>query len=70
MANRGGTLASIVSVQDEVKAKEKHIKAGFIWLNSNGEQLAKLADLLEQNQLKVTIGHRFPLSESWNNGSS
>ncbi|WP_213421527.1 NADP-dependent oxidoreductase [Bhargavaea massiliensis] len=59
----GGRLASIVSNPDQEIASQKNIKSGNVWLDPNGEQLAKMADLLEQNKLKVVIGHRFPLSE-------
>ncbi|CAM3686286.1 MULTISPECIES: NADP-dependent oxidoreductase [Paenibacillus] len=58
----GGKLASIVSEPNQEKAAQKNIKSGNVWLNPNGSQLAKMADLLEQNKLKVLIGHRFPLS--------
>lgn len=59
----GGRLASIVSNPDQEIASQKNIKSGNVWLDPNGEQLAKMADLLEQKKLKVVIGHRFPLSE-------
>ncbi|KKO54818.1 hypothetical protein [Paenibacillus sp. DMB20] len=56
-------MASIVSEPDQEKAAQKNIKSGNVWLNPNGPQLAKMAELLEQNKLKVMIGHGFPLSE-------
>ncbi|ENH96068.1 oxidoreductase, zinc-binding protein [Gracilibacillus halophilus YIM-C55.5] len=59
----GGTLASIASKPDEEKSKEKNITSDFIWLIPKGENLKKLADLMEQGQLRVTIGHQFPLTE-------
>lgn len=55
-------MASIVSEPDKEKAALKNIKAKNIWLDPNGEQLAKMANLLAQGKLKVIIGHRFPLT--------
>ncbi|SHN27565.1 NADP-dependent oxidoreductase [Gracilibacillus kekensis] len=60
----GGTIASIAGQPNQEKAKQKNIKADFIWLVPRGDRLKELADLLEQNKLSVTIGHRFPLSEA------
>ncbi|MFD9625681.1 NADP-dependent oxidoreductase [Peribacillus muralis] len=59
----GGKLASIVSEPNQDKALQKNIKSGNVWLVPNGQQLAKIANLLEQKKLKVIIGHKFPLSE-------
>lgn len=58
----GGRMASIVSEPDQEKAALRNIKAKNIWLVPNGEQLAKMADLLAQGKLKIIIGHRFPLT--------
>jgi len=60
---KGGKLASIVSEPSQQKAEQKNIKAGLVWLVPNGEQLAQIAELLEQNIVKVMIGHSFPLSQ-------
>jgi NADPH:quinone reductase-like Zn-dependent oxidoreductase len=59
----GGRLASIVSEPNQQKAEQKKIKSGLVWLTPNGEQLAKIAELLQQRKLKVIIGHKFPLTE-------
>lgn len=58
----GGRLASIVSKPDQQKALQKNIKSDLVWLIPNGEQLKKLAELLQDEKLKVIIGHTFPLS--------
>lgn len=42
----GGKLASIVFEPDQEKAAQKNIKSGNVWLNPNGPQLAKMAELL------------------------
>lgn len=59
----GGKLVSIAGNPDEEKAKEKGIKAGFLWLEENGKQLSEVADLLENGKVKSVIGHTFPLTE-------
>lgn len=59
----GGKLASIVSEPNQEKSREKNIKSGNVWLVPNGQQLEKIANLLEQNKLRVIIGHKFPFSE-------
>lgn len=59
----GGKLASIVAEPDKEKSAAKNIKSGLVWLKPNGEQLKKIAEQLSKNDLKVIIGHRFPLTE-------
>ncbi|MFS0752566.1 NADP-dependent oxidoreductase [Oceanobacillus sp. 1P07AA] len=59
----GGKLVSIAGNPDEEKAKEKGIKAGFLWLEENGKQLSEIADLLETGEVKPVIGHTFPFTE-------
>ncbi|WP_035722402.1 NADP-dependent oxidoreductase [Gracilibacillus boraciitolerans] len=64
VVGEGGKIATIAGQPDQDKAKQKNIKADFIWLVPKGEQLKELADLLEQGKLHVEIGHRFPLTEA------
>jgi NADPH:quinone reductase-like Zn-dependent oxidoreductase len=59
----GGKLASIVAEPDKEKSAAKNITSGLVWLKPNGEQLKKIAEQLSKNDLKVIIGHRFPLTE-------
>ena len=59
----GGVLVSIVQPPDQEKAKEKDIKAGLVWLEPNGEQLAVLAKMIEEEELKPIVGHVLPFSE-------
>jgi len=59
----GGTLISIPSGMSEVlteKAKSKNINAYFILVQSNGQQMKILADLLEKGILKSHVSHSFP----------
>lgn len=59
----GGVLVSIVQPPDQEKAKEKEIKAGFVWLEPNGEELSELAKLMEEDELKPLIDSILPFSE-------
>ncbi|SDK06144.1 NADP-dependent oxidoreductase [Sediminibacillus albus] len=59
---KGGKLVSVVGAPDENIAKEKGIKAGSLWLDPNGRQLAELAGLMEKGELIATVGHTFPFS--------
>ncbi|KAB8130751.1 NADP-dependent oxidoreductase [Gracilibacillus oryzae] len=57
-----GRLISIVGEPDQDKAKEKNAEAKGIWLQPDGNQLSKLADLLEKGKMKSIVGSTFPLS--------
>jgi NADPH:quinone reductase-like Zn-dependent oxidoreductase len=59
----GGKLVSIVAPPNEEKAKEKNIKAGFVWLQPNGKQLQQLADLMGKGSLKSIVGHVYHFSD-------
>ncbi|MCP3027467.1 NADP-dependent oxidoreductase [Halobacillus sp. A5] len=59
----GGRLVSIVQAPDENKAGELGIKAGFEWLEPDGEKLAQLANLMVKGEMVSKVGHRFPLTQ-------
>ncbi|RIW34718.1 NADP-dependent oxidoreductase [Bacillus salacetis] len=58
-----GKLVSIVSPPDEEEAKKFGVKAGFLWLDPNGEQLKKLSDAYSAGNLKPVIGTTLKFSE-------
>jgi 2-desacetyl-2-hydroxyethyl bacteriochlorophyllide A dehydrogenase len=60
---KGGTLVSVVQPPDEKKAADMEIKVKFHWLIPNGEQLQKLAELMEVGKLKPIVGSLFDFSE-------
>ncbi|MFL2099973.1 NADP-dependent oxidoreductase [Desemzia sp. FAM 23989] len=60
---RGGTLVSIAAPPDEEKAAEKGIKTGYFFLEPDGERLQELAELMKNDELKVTIGKTVPFTE-------
>ncbi|RWZ58879.1 NADP-dependent oxidoreductase [Halobacillus fulvus] len=60
---KGGRLASIVQPPSEEKAEEYGVKAGFVWLEPNGDKLARLAEMMKKGHLTSVIGHQFDFSE-------
>lgn len=54
-----GRLVSIVGIEDKQLAAEKNISAESIWLQPNGEQLQKIADLMAAGKVKSIIGEVF-----------
>jgi NADPH:quinone reductase-like Zn-dependent oxidoreductase len=60
---KGGTLVSVVQPPNEQKAEEMGINAKFHWLNPNGAQLEKLANLMKEGKLKPIVGSLFEFSE-------
>ncbi|MCA0971125.1 NADP-dependent oxidoreductase [Halobacillus litoralis] len=59
----GGRLVSITQPPKEEEAERHNVKAGFVFLDPKGEQLAELAKMMEKGKLTSVIGHRFDLSE-------
>lgn len=62
----GGTLVSIpsgLSGQVTEKAKAKGIRGAFILVQSNGEDMKTLADLLAKGQLRSHVSQTFPFAE-------
>lgn len=62
----GGTLVSIVGGANEAVqkvAKEKYIVAKNYLVHSSGEDMAQLAAMLQQGNLKSTISHHYSLEQ-------
>ncbi|QHT48244.1 NADP-dependent oxidoreductase [Bacillus sp. SB49] len=59
---KGGRMPSIVQPPDEKLAEKHGVKAGSVWLEPSGEQLAKLAQFMEEGSLVSVIGHTFDFS--------
>ncbi len=59
----GGSLVSITQPPNEEKAGEHGVKAGFLWLEPNGKQLAILADMMGEGILKPVIDEVLAFSE-------
>lgn len=62
----GGRLVGILGGGNEAfleKAQAKHIDAKFILVQSNGDDMAQLADLLAKGILKSHVSHTFPFEQ-------
>ncbi|MEV0415109.1 NADP-dependent oxidoreductase [Streptomyces sp. NPDC050448] len=61
----GGTLVSIVPIPDaEAKAARWNVDARSFYMRPHGEQLARLAALVESRQLQPIVERVFPLDET------
>ncbi|MET9961740.1 NADP-dependent oxidoreductase [Streptomyces sp. NPDC006326] len=61
----GGTLVSIVPVPDaEAKQAQWNVEARSFYMRPHGEQLARLAGLVESRELQPIVETVFPLSET------
>ncbi|SER81223.1 NADP-dependent oxidoreductase [Salipaludibacillus aurantiacus] len=58
-----GTLVSIVEPPSEEEAGTHNVHAHFHWLEPDGGQLQKLADLYEQEKVKPVVGTTFDFNE-------
>jgi NADPH:quinone reductase-like Zn-dependent oxidoreductase len=61
---QGGLLASVVQPPDAEKAKEFGVRGAFVWTQPNGNELAKIAALIDSGNLKVVLDRILPLSEA------
>lgn len=62
----GGTLVSIVGGVNEAvqnAAREKNIAAKNYLVHSSGEDMSRLAAMLQQGNLKATISHRYSFAQ-------
>lgn len=60
---KGGKLISIAGQPSAEKAEQHEVKASDFWLEPNGEQLKKLANLYVSGELKPSIGEIFEFTE-------
>jgi NADPH:quinone reductase-like Zn-dependent oxidoreductase len=62
---KGGILISIVQPPDENRAREMGVRAMFMHCDHNrGDELARIADLVASEQVKVNVEKVFPLSQA------
>ncbi|MFN8417659.1 MAG: NADP-dependent oxidoreductase [Anaerolineae bacterium] len=59
---RGGTLISIAGKPDEEQAKASDIHAESILVKPSGEQMAKIAELIDAGYVKPAVERVFPLA--------
>ncbi|CCO12249.2 MAG: NADP-dependent oxidoreductase [Carnobacterium sp.] len=58
-----GRMISIVGAAEEGLAEKYDVYFDSIWLKPNGEQLSKIAELMEAGKVKSIIGATFPFSQ-------
>jgi len=61
---RGGTLVEIAGQPDEAKARELGVRIARFSAQVNSELLSTFARLIDEGQIKVTVGAVFPFSEA------
>ncbi|WP_170006598.1 NADP-dependent oxidoreductase [Bacillus fonticola] len=63
LVKRGGFLVSIAGQPDQEVAKQKGFKATYVFLNPDGEKLAKIGIMLEDEAIKPIVAHTFGLDQ-------
>lgn len=58
-----GRMISIVGLADEEFRKQFDVAFESIWLEPNGQELSKIAELMAAGKVKSIIGAKFPLTE-------
>lgn len=58
-----GNLVSIAGQPDQELAQARNVKAGFVFLEPDGEQLAKIGEMIEQGKIRANVGTVMELKE-------
>ncbi|WP_077326323.1 NADP-dependent oxidoreductase [Virgibacillus siamensis] len=58
-----GVLVSIAGQPDQELAQTKKVKAGYVFLEPDGEQLAKIGEMTEQGKIRANVGTVMKLEE-------
>src|SRR5699024_7875411 len=59
----GGNLVSIAGQPDQELAQARNVKAGFVLLEPDGEQLTKIGEMIEQGKIRANVGTVMELKE-------
>ena len=59
----GGILVSVVSPPSKETAAERGVRRAFVFIHASGEQLAAIAQLIDQGKMKPLIHTVLPLAE-------
>lgn len=59
----GGRLVSIAAQPSEELAKPKNIKTAFIFLDPDGEELAKIGEIIERGEIRPIVGKVMKLAD-------
>ncbi len=63
LLKEGGILVSVVDQPDETVAQEHNARSAFVFIEPSSRILKELNSLVESDQLKPLIEHRFPLEQ-------
>ena len=63
LKQKTGRLITIVGEPNHDTAKSHNVSAKGIWLQPDGEQLQRMADLMENKKIKSIVGATFPFSK-------
>ncbi|TFJ91688.1 MULTISPECIES: NADP-dependent oxidoreductase [Lentibacillus] len=58
-----GVLVSIADQPDQELSQTKKVKAGYVFLEPDGEQLAKIGEMIEQGKIRANVGTVMKLEE-------
>ena len=58
-----GNLVSIAGQPDQELAQARNVKAGFVFLEPDGEQLTKIGEMIEQGKIRANVGTVMELKE-------
>lgn len=58
-----GVLVSILEQPDRERMEKTGVRALYLFMKSDGKELAQIAELLEKGKIKPTVGRTFPLEE-------
>ena len=59
----GGHLVSIAGTPSEEKAKANNVKGTYVFVQPNGEQLEKIAVIVDQGKIQIHLEKVFPLQQ-------
>ena len=64
VVKKGGLLASVVRPPDAEKARKFGVRGAFVSSHPHGNELAKIAALIDSGNLRVVLDRILPLSEA------
>lgn len=64
LVNRGGALVSTMGQPSETEAKAREARALFVFTQTNAEQLAEIAKLIDAGTIEVVVGEKLPLESA------
>ena len=64
IVKKGGILVSLVERPDQAQLDKYGIRGTSIGVKPNGEELAEIGKLIDQNKVKIVISDIFPLADA------